>query len=80
MSDFLNNKVIPAVTKFAQFKFVRAMQAAVTAGLGATVVGSIFMIMMNPPFPADVSNVFIDAWRAWSAANASWPVSYTHLL
>lgn len=72
MSDFLNNKVIPAVTKFAQFKFVRAMQAAVTAGLGATVVGSIFMIMMNPPFPADVSNVFIDAWRAWSAANASW--------
>ena len=25
MSDFLNNKVIPAVTKFAQFKFVRAM-------------------------------------------------------
>lgn len=72
MSDFLNNKVIPAVTKFAQFKFVRAMQAAVTAGLGATVVGSIFMIMMNPPFPADVSNVFIDAWRAWSAANVSW--------
>jgi len=72
MSDFLNNKVIPAVTKFAQFKFVRAMQTAVTAGLGATVVGSIFMIMMNPPFPADVSNVFIDAWRAWSAANASW--------
>ena len=72
MSDFLNNKVIPAVTKLAQFKFVRAMQAAVTAGLGATVVGSIFMIMMNPPFPADVSNVFIDAWRAWSAANASW--------
>ena len=72
MSDFLNNKVIPAVTQFAQVKFVRAMQAAVTAGLGATVVGSIFMIMMNPPFPADVSNVFIDAWRAWSAANASW--------
>lgn len=72
MSDFLNNKVIPAVTKFAQFKFVRAMQAAVTAGLGATVVGSIFMILMNPPFPADVSNVVIDAWRVWSAANAGW--------
>lgn len=72
MSDFLNNKVIPAVTKFAQFKFVRAMQAAVTAGLGATVVGSIFMILMNPPFPADVTNVVIDAWRVWSAANAGW--------
>lgn len=72
MSDFLNNKVIPAVTKFAQYKFVRAMQAAVTAGLGATVVGSIFMIMMNPPFPADVSNVVIDAWRVWAAANAGW--------
>lgn len=72
MSDFLNNKVIPAVTKFAQFKFVRAMQAAVTAGLGATVVGSIFMILMNPPFTADVTNVVVDAWRAWSAANISW--------
>lgn len=72
MSDFLNNKVIPAVTKFAQFKFIRAMQAAVTAGLGATVVGSIFMIMMNPPFTADVTNVVVDAWRAWSAANAGW--------
>ncbi len=72
MSDFFNNKLIPAVTKFAQFKFVRAMQAGVTAGLGATVVGSIFMILMNPPFTADVSNAFVDAWRAWSAANAGW--------
>lgn len=72
MKDFLNNKAIPAVTKFAQYKFIRAMQAAVTAGLGATVVGSIFMIMMNPPFTADVSNAFVDAWRVWSAANASW--------
>lgn len=72
MNEFLNNKIIPAVTKFAQFKFIRAMQAAVTAGLGATVVGSIFMILLNPPFPAQMSNAFIEAWRLWSAANASW--------
>lgn len=72
MSDFFNNKLIPAVTKFSEFKFVRAMQAGVTAGLGATVVGSIFMILLNPPFGADVSNAFVDAWRMWAMNNASW--------
>lgn len=72
MKDVINNKLIPGLIKFSNFKFVRAMQAAVTAGMGATILGSIFMILNNPPFPADVTNGFVEAWRTWAAANGSW--------
>lgn len=72
MKDIFNDKLIPGLIKFSNFKFVRAMQAAVTAGMGATILGSIFMILNNPPFPADMSNGFIDAWRMWASANGAW--------
>lgn len=72
MKDVFNNKLIPGLIKFSNFKFVKAMQAAVTAGMGATILGSIFMVLNNPPFPADMTNGFIEAWRMWAAANGAW--------
>lgn len=71
-TSFVNEKILPAVTKFANFKFIKAVQSAVIAGLGPTIVGSIFMIMMQPPFPAEMHNAFIDGWRAFSGANIGW--------
>lgn len=68
----LKEKAGKAIQKFSDIKFVKCMSAAVTAGMGATIAGSIFMILQNPPFPADMTGGFIDAWRAWASANSSW--------
>lgn len=70
--DTLQEKVLPAVTKFSNYKFVKAMTQGISAPIAATIVGSIIAILMTPPFPASTTGGFVDAWRAWSAANAGW--------
>ncbi|MCF0108804.1 MAG: PTS sugar transporter subunit IIC [Erysipelotrichaceae bacterium] len=70
--DWINEKVIPLINKFMNLKFVKCMQSAVTAAMPATIVGSIFMLLMIPPFAADSTNALAVAWRAFSAANAGW--------
>lgn len=71
-TDFLQEKVLPAVSKFSNFKFVRAMTSGIVAPTAATIVGSIIAILQTPPFPKDVTGTFIAGWRAWSAANTGW--------
>lgn len=56
-----SDKVIEQVSKFTNLKFVRCMQQGITACMNATMIGSIFMILMQPPFPATTSNFFVDA-------------------
>ena len=72
MKDFISDKLIPLFTKFTSLKFIKSMQKGVTAGFGATVAGSIFMLLMTPPFTASMSGGIVDAWRAFSANNAGW--------
>lgn len=72
MKKSISDKIIPLVTKFTNFKFVKAMQKGITAGFGATVAGSIFMLLMIPPFSASMTGGFVEAWRAFSANNAGW--------
>lgn len=69
---FLEEKVTPAVTKFVNLKFVSCMQAGVTACMNATMIGSIFMLLMSAPFPADSTFGLAVAWRNFSAANMTW--------
>ena len=72
ISNWVQEKLIPAIAKFTSFKFVKCMQEGVVACMNATMIGSIFMLMMIPPFPATASGGIVDAWRAFSAANAGW--------
>ncbi len=70
MTTFMQEKVMPAVNKFTNFHFVRCMQKGIVACTNATMIGSIFMLLLIPPFPADMTGGFVDAWRNFSAANA----------
>lgn len=72
LMDFLQDKVTPAVAKFVNLKFVSCMQAAVTACMNATMIGSIFMLLMSAPFPADSTFGLAVAWNEFSAANMAW--------
>lgn len=63
---------MPAVTKFSNFKFIRAMTSGIVAPTAATIVGSIIAILQTPPFPTGTGGAFVEAWRAWSTANTSW--------
>lgn len=72
MTDYIQEKVTPVVTKFCNLKFVACMQAGITACMSACMIGSIFMLLMNAPFPADSTNALAVAWRSFSAANATW--------
>lgn len=77
-SSFLNDKLLPAISRFSNFKFVRAMTNGIVAPTAATIVGSIIAILQTPPFPATSTSTFVTAWRAWSAANAGWlSLTYT---
>lgn len=66
------DKLLNAVTKFTDFKFVKCMQQGITACMNATMVGSIFMLLMIPPFPSDSTFALAVAWRNFAAANATW--------
>ena len=68
----MTEKIMPAVVKFSNFKFVKAMTGGIVAPTAATIVGSIIAILQTPPFPAGNGGAFIEAWRAWSAANTGW--------
>ena len=70
MSNWMQEKLIPAISKFTNFHFVKCMQRGIVACTNATMIGSIFMLLLIPPFPAEMSGGIVDAWRAFSAANA----------
>lgn len=70
--DFLQEKVTPAVTKFCNLKFIACMQSGIVACMNATMIGSIFMLLMNPPFPADSTFAFAQAWHTFAIANEQW--------
>ncbi len=70
MTAFMQEKVMPLVNKFTGFHFVRCMQQGIVACTNATMIGSIFMLLLIPPFPAEMSGGLVDAWRNFSAANA----------
>lgn len=72
LTNWVQEKIVPIVSKFTSFKFVRCMQQAVVACMNATMIGSVFMLLMSPPFPATASGGIVDAWRAFAAANAGW--------
>ncbi len=72
MSDWVQEKVVPKISKFTSFKFVECMQAGITACMNATMIGSIFMLLMNAPFPQDSTFALAVAWRNFSAANTVW--------
>lgn len=72
MSDWVQEKVVPKVSKFTSFKFVECMQAGITACMNAAMIGSIFMLLMNAPFPQDSTFTLAVAWRNFSAANTAW--------
>lgn len=72
MADWIQEKVVPLISKFTSFKFIECMQAGITACMNAAMVGSIFMLLMNAPFPADSTFALAVAWRNFSAANAAW--------
>ncbi len=67
-----SEKLVPAIAKFTNLKFVRCMQAAITACMPATIIGSIFMLLMSVPFPADSTFGLAVAWRNFSEANNVW--------
>ena len=69
-ADFMQEKVMPLVNKFINLHFVKCMQSGIVACTNATMIGSIFMLLLIPPFPAEMKGGLVDAWRAFSAANA----------
>lgn len=70
-SNFMQEKVIPIVSKFTNLQFVRCMQQGIVACTNATMIGAIFMLLMMPPFPATATGAFVEAWRNFAAANAA---------
>lgn len=72
VADFVQEKIMPWIIKFTNFKFVECIQAGITACMNATMIGSIFMLLMNAPFPTDSTFGLAVAWRNFSQANAAW--------
>ena len=70
--NWATEKLVPAIAKFTNLKFVRCMQAGITACMPATIIGSIFMLLMNVPFAADSTFGLAVAWRNFSQANGTW--------
>ena len=70
--NWAGEKLVPAIAKFTNLKFVRCMQAGITACMPATIIGSIFMLLMSVPFPADSTFGLAVAWRNFSEANSVW--------
>ena len=66
------DKLVNAITRFTNFKFVKCMQQGIVGAMNATMIGSIFMLLMIPPFPADSTFALAVAWREFAAANAAW--------
>lgn len=71
-ADFVQEKIMPLIVKFTNLKFIECMQAGITACMNATMIGSIFMLLMTAPFPADSTLGIAVAWRNFSAANSAW--------
>lgn len=71
-ADFLQEKVTPAIMKFCSFKFVSCMQEGIVACMNATMIGSIFMLLMTPPFPPSSTLQIAQSWRAFAEANKEW--------
>ena len=72
LTNFVQEKIMPAISKFTNLKFVACMQAGMTACMNATTIGSIFMLLLSCPFPTDSTLGIAVAWRNFSAANAAW--------
>lgn len=72
INNWVQEKLMPAISAFTNLKFVKCMQEGVVACMNATMIGSIFMLLMIPPFPATASGGIVDAWRAFAAANQAW--------
>lgn len=70
--SWVNEKIVPAITKFTNFKFVKCMQSGIMACMPATIIGSICMLLMSAPFPKDSTFALAVAWQNFSAANKEW--------
>lgn len=56
--ETIQEKVIPAVMKFANSKIIMAVKDGVILSMPLTVIGSLFLLIQNFPFPS------IDKWQA----------------
>ncbi|BDR57756.1 PTS sugar transporter subunit IIC [Xylocopilactobacillus apicola] len=65
MQEWINNKMLPVVMKFANNKIVSSMKNGLIYTMPLTIVGSLFMLLSNFPVPA-VSNYFMKTgWTLW---------------
>lgn len=51
MADFVQEKIMPWIIKFTNLKFIECMQTGITACMNATMIGSIFMLLMKCTIP-----------------------------
>lgn len=69
--DFFQDIISPKLNAFASNELVKAIQAGMTAPMGAMIVGSVFTILKTPPVTEGATGI-LGAWLAWSKVNASW--------
>lgn len=73
--DTIQEKVIPGVMKFANSKIIMAVKDGVVLSMPLTVIGSLFLLIQNFPFPS------IDKWQSFmnGVFGANWQLPFNQV-
>lgn len=72
MGKFFKEKCMPAISRFSEHQYVKAIQQGVMALMSVTIFAGIVSILKTPPFPATTTNAIAVAWMSFAASNQSW--------
>ncbi|MFJ5625251.1 PTS sugar transporter subunit IIC [Peribacillus loiseleuriae] len=87
LTDFLDKYLSPLGTKLGNQRHLKALSNGMMMTLPLLVIGSIFMMLNNPPIniqtvDMETSNAFIRFlinWKQWAMANSEWLLAPYHM-
>lgn len=71
MNKFMEEKFVPALTRFSQSRYVTAIQQGMMGIMGISIFGGIATLLKNPPISADATGI-AGAILSFAAANQGW--------
>lgn len=72
MSNLVQEKIMPAMTSFANSRYVKAIQQGMMGMVGVTIFGGIATLLKNPPITAGTTGGIGGAILSFAAANQPW--------
>lgn len=72
MSNLVQEKIMPAMTSFANSRYVKAIQQGMMGMVGVTIFGGIATLLKNPPITAGTEGGIGGAILSFAAANQPW--------